>query len=277
MELLAIILSGLITLVSPAGLILDRTLAKAFREQFEEVEQLAVRVDNAPSYSILQGKVERVRVASRGVKLGLDLRIDTLEFEIDPIADARGLSGNETDNQSDNQPLQGAIRLVITEEDINQALESQKTKAILQELINGLIPSSGDLPQLGYELLNLRLQFLDNNRFQLQVGLARPGSGNSQSQPLDLVLESEVKVVGGSSFRLIEPEIWVNGNPITSRLIIETLSNGVSRFLDLRQLEGEGIIARILQLERSEDGVHLAAFVRFDPKANVLAGNDYAK
>ena len=275
MELLAIILSGLITLVSPAGLILDRTLAQAFREQFEEVEQLAVRVDNAPSYSILQGKVERVRVASRGVKLGLDFRIDTLEFEIDPIADVRGLSGNETDNQS--EALQGAIRLVITEEDINQALESEKVKAILQELLDGLVSDSGDLPQLGYELLNLRLQFLDNNRLQLQVGLARSGSGNSQSQPLDLVLESEVKVVGGSSFRLIEPEIWVNGNPITSRLIIETLSNGVSRFLDLRQLEGEGIIARILQWSLSEDRVHLAAFVRFDPRANVVARNDYAK
>ncbi len=275
MELLAIILSGLITLVSPAGLILDRTLANAFREQFEEVEQLAVRVDNAPSYSILQGKVERVRVASRGVKLGLDFRIDTLEFEIDPIADVRGLSVNETDNQS--EALQGAIRLVITEEDINQALESEKVKAILQELLDGLVSDSGDLPQLGYELLNLRLQFLDNNRFQLQVGLARPGSGNSQSQPLDLVLESEVKVVGGSSFRLIEPEIWVNGKLITSPFIIETLTNGVSRFLDLRQLEGEGIIVRILQWSLSEDRVHLAAFVRSNARANVVAGNDYAK
>ncbi len=275
MELLAIILSGLITLVSPAGLILDDTLAKAFREQFEEVEQLAVRVDNAPSYSILQGKVERVRVASRGVKLGLDFRIDTLEFEIDPIADVRGLSVNETDNQS--EALQGAIRLVITEEDINQALESEKVKAILQELLDGLVSDSGDLPQLGYELLNLRLQFLDNNRFQLQVGLARPGSGNSQSQPLDLVLESEVKVVGGSSFRLIEPEIWVNGKLITSPFIIETLTNGVSRFLDLRQLEGEGIIVRILQWSLSEDRVHLAAFVRSNARANVVAGNDYAK
>ena len=264
MELLAIILSGLITLVSPAGLILDRTLAKAFREQFDGVEKLAVRVDNAPSYSILQGKVERVRVASRGVKLGPNVRIDTLELEIDPIADVRGFSGADAENQAGAQPLQGAIRLVITEEDINRALESPQVKAILQQLLNGLVPEQGNLSQLGYELLNLRLQFLDNNRLHLQMGLVRPGSGAGQSQPLDIAFKSGVKVISGSSLQLIEPEISVNGQPITSPLIIGTLTNGLSQFFDLRQLESQGITARILQLELTRGGVNLAAFIRLE-------------
>jgi len=54
-----IILSGLLGLVSPVGSVIDRTAENAIRSRFEKVEQLQVRVDNAPSYQLLQGKVQR--------------------------------------------------------------------------------------------------------------------------------------------------------------------------------------------------------------------------
>jgi len=262
MELLAIILSGLITLVSPVGLILDRTLAKAVRESVTAVDQLAVRVDNAPSYRILQGKVERVRIASRGVKLAPNLKIHTLELEMDPIADLSSLStGTAPENLGSRQPLQGAMRLVFTEEDINLALQSQQIKAKLEELLNGLIPIRGSSPTSGYELLNLRFQLLDNNRLSFQVGLSQ--SGDPQSEQLDLMLESGVEVVAGRSLQLLDPKVSVNGRPISSRLIA-SLTNGLIQRFDLRQLENEGITARLLQFDLVGDRVDLAAFIRFE-------------
>lgn len=65
MEFFTILLSGLLGLVSPAGLVIDRTAESFIRSRFE-VEQLQVRVDNAPSHQLLQGKVERVLIAGRG-------------------------------------------------------------------------------------------------------------------------------------------------------------------------------------------------------------------
>ncbi len=266
MELLAIILSGLITLVSPAGLIVERTLAKAVRESVTEVDQLAVRVDNAPNYRILQGKVERVRIANRGVKLASNVRIHTLELEMDPIADLSSLSaGTAPENLGVRQPLQGAMRLVLTEEDINLALQSQQIKAKLEELLNGLISQRGNSPTRDYELLNLRLQLLDNNRLSFQVALSQ--SGDPQSEQLDLMLESGVEVVAGTSLQLLDPKVFVNGRPISSRLIA-SLTNGLAQRFDWRQLEEEGITARILQFDLVGDRVDLAAFIRFDPASS---------
>ena len=50
------------------------------------VEQQAIRIDNTPNYQIVQGKIDQVRIAGRGVTINSYLRIDTLELETDAIA-----------------------------------------------------------------------------------------------------------------------------------------------------------------------------------------------
>jgi hypothetical protein len=84
MEFFTILVSSLLALVSPVGLVVDQIALNAIRSQFEKVDQLQVRVDNAPSYQLLQGKVERVRIAGRGLQLK-QIRIAAIELETDPI------------------------------------------------------------------------------------------------------------------------------------------------------------------------------------------------
>ncbi|MGB5771982.1 MAG: DUF2993 domain-containing protein, partial [Crocosphaera sp.] len=50
MEWFTILLSSFITIISPVGLIVDRVVADALRSQVAGVEELAVRIDNTPSY-----------------------------------------------------------------------------------------------------------------------------------------------------------------------------------------------------------------------------------
>jgi hypothetical protein len=78
------LVSSLLALVSPVGLVVDQIALNAIRSQFEKVDQLQVRIDNAPSYQLLQGKVERVRIAGRGLQLK-QIRIAAIELETDPI------------------------------------------------------------------------------------------------------------------------------------------------------------------------------------------------
>ncbi|MGH2415639.1 MAG: LmeA family phospholipid-binding protein, partial [Microcystaceae cyanobacterium] len=79
MEFLTIFLSSLLAAISPAGLILETVVENTLRDRVEAVEQLEVRIDNTPSYQVLQGKVDRVRIASRGVEPIPHLRIEALE------------------------------------------------------------------------------------------------------------------------------------------------------------------------------------------------------
>jgi len=111
-EFLTILLSGLLGLVSPAGSVIDRTAENAIRSQFEKVEQLQVRVDNAPvtSYCKASGGV---RIAGRSLQLKRqDLNIAALELETDPIdLDPRSLGQRQPKLK---RPFQVGVRLVLT-------------------------------------------------------------------------------------------------------------------------------------------------------------------
>ena len=84
MELFSILLSILLSSISPAGYFIDTTAENAIRNQFNKVEQLQVRVDNVPTHQLIQGKIDRVQIAGRGFWLTENFRIDTLEIETDP-------------------------------------------------------------------------------------------------------------------------------------------------------------------------------------------------
>src|SRR4028118_813800 len=105
MEFFTILLSGLLAVLSPVNLVADKVTEGAIRARFNKVEQLKVRIDNAPNYQLIQGKVERVRIAGRGLWLTPDIRIGALEVETDPInVDLQSL------RQSDNRSPRASLR-----------------------------------------------------------------------------------------------------------------------------------------------------------------------
>ncbi|MGK7934453.1 MAG: LmeA family phospholipid-binding protein, partial [Xenococcaceae cyanobacterium] len=85
MELLVSILSGLLAIGTSVNLIGDVVLKKVIRSQVEEVDTIAVRIDNAPNYQVLGGNVQRVRIATRGLKMSPEVQFKVLEFDMDRI------------------------------------------------------------------------------------------------------------------------------------------------------------------------------------------------
>jgi len=262
MEFLTILLTSLLVLVSPAGLVIDRTVANAIRSRFEKVEQLQVRVDNAPSHQILQGKVERLRMASRGLWLTKDIRIDTLDLESDRLdLDIQRLrqAKQRLSMASLQKPVQAGAHLVFTEVDTNQALKSPAVNARLQQVLNRLLSSSDTQGAQGYQLLNPRVEFLGNNRLRFQAQLKEP----AKTEPLSIIGESGLGIIAGRRLQLISPTLSVNGKPIPPQ-IVTALTARFSNRADLGRLEDAGIIARLLQLKIDSDRLELAAFVRLD-------------
>ncbi len=268
MEFLTILLSGLLALVSPAGLVIDKVVANNLRSRLNKVEQLQVRVDNAPSYQIVQGKVERVRIAGRGLWLTPDIRIGALELETDPLnVDIQRLrqGGQKSARESLRQPVQAAVRLVLTQDDLNKALQSPAVKARLRVLGSRLLGGSPER----YEVLNPRLDFLGDNRIRFQVELLQ-----KEAEPLKLQVESGLNFAAGRSLTLVEPVVTVNGQSL-SPLLVAGFTEGVSRRFDLRSLEEAGITARVLQLKVDTRELELAAFARVNasnPASTSMAG-----
>jgi hypothetical protein len=260
MEILAILLSSLMGLLSPAGLIVDHVAQQAIRQRLTAAEQLQVRIDNAPSYQILQGRVQRVRVAGRGLFPIPGVRIAALEVETDAIALRPSSLRRRTPKFE--EPLQAGIRLVLTREDINKALQSPRVAERLRDLSLNLLGSSSSRQSRRYDLINPQVTFLENNRVRLQVTIQTEQTNDQ----LPITVESGVNIVSGHRLQLTDPNIIV-GDRTLPDLLSRQLAEGISRRFDLQRLEASGITARVLQLQIDPNQMAIAAFVRINPNS----------
>jgi hypothetical protein len=251
MEWFLIALTSLLMVISPVGLVVDQVIDHNIRDRVKSVEELSVRVDNAPSFQIIKGKVNRVRIASRGLEPLDHVRIQALELETDPIdisLDNLKINNLQELRASLHKPLQGAIHVVMTPEDINNALADEEIKAKLQDLLNKVLPE--EAPKL--EVVNIKVTFLDNNRLQTQVQLQQKSEDSEPPDQLKIVVETGIKVNQGKSLELIDPTPTFKIGSVSDRL-------------DLSRFENQGIIARLLKLEINPQEINIAAFIRLNP------------
>lgn len=258
MEWFTIFLSSLIGLISPTGIVLDKVAQQTIRKQFVAVEQLQVRIDNAPPHQILSGRVDRLRIAGRGLFPVKDLRLAVLEVETDPL----DVNLQRLRRAPLQAPVQAGVRLVLTEADINRALGSPPITKRLKNLGIGLLRQREARQVARYDFLNPKIELLGDNRLRLWVELQEQG----YPQTLKLFVETGLEVIGGRTLNLVNPQVIVDGEPLPPR-ILQALQESVRQRLDLQRLERSGITVRILQLDSDTDQLNLAAFVRVPPQA----------
>lgn len=273
MEILTIVLAGLFSFASGGGTLLDLLVGKNLRSQAIQIEQQAVRLDNTPSYQIVRGKLQKVRVAGRGIELKPDLRIEAIELETDKIDLDRSrlnLDSVQSIRKSLQQPLRGAVRLVLTEADLNRALQSEEIQTQLQQTLNRLVARKAGSTNIVYQLTNPSLELHPSNRLGVKFKLSRSGTRSTRSSELAIALELDVKVLKGKTIQLVEPRGTVNQRPMSSRLL-SGFADGISERLDLSVLEADGILARLLQLKINEDKIELAAIALVETKKSELS------
>ncbi|MBR8836801.1 MAG: DUF2993 domain-containing protein [Stigonema ocellatum SAG 48.90 = DSM 106950] len=263
MELLTIFLCGLLGLVSPVGVVIDRTAEHTIRAQFAKVGKLQVRVDNSPTYQLLQGKVNRVRIAGRSLQLKRqDVRIALFELETDAIE--LELSSLRQKRPKLKRPLQAGVRLVLTQQDVNKFLQSPQLMARLGKLNIDSVGDGNQRTNPKYNLINPEVQFLANNHLVFQLKL-QEGKG----KPLLIRVESGLSIVTGRYIQLVKPVMAVNGEEVPPQFVNEIVNN-LNKRLDLGTLEGDGLQVRILKLEMKPAELEIAAFLRIEPSSKFL-------
>ncbi|NEO28712.1 MAG: DUF2993 domain-containing protein [Kamptonema sp. SIO4C4] len=262
MEWITILLSGLLAGITPVGLILDTVVENQISSRLPS-DTLEVRIDNTPTHQVLQGKIDRVRLASRGVYLTPEMRVSVLELETDPVhVDIEALQNGVEDFRSVfRQPLNAGVRLEMTETDLNQMLASEEWQNRLQNIAQNIATNVPGSAEQSYELTTLTFDFLENNRLQLQAQLqALDGNGNVSEQ-LDLQLETGLTLETGAKVALENPKIWLDGEQLPN-FIMGVVEESLRDRLDLNALNNTGITVRLLQLEIDDNALNLAAFVR---------------
>jgi LmeA-like phospholipid-binding len=257
MELITILLSSLLGILAPIGLVSDRLATTAIRDRLESADTLAVRIDNAPSYQLLQGKVQRVRIAGRGIVPRPDLRIATFEVETDAIAlNPTRLRQGKPQLE---QPLQAGVRLELTQEDANHFLQSPAMVERFKTL-NLNLPNDASQPE-PYNIKTVQVDFLDSDRLKFLVTLQGQQSGTESM----ITAESGLSITAGRQLQLVKPQVTLGGAAVPSE-IITLLTAGLIQQLDLGRLEDSGLTARVLNFQIDDDQLDLATFVRVEPR-----------
>ncbi|BDA40183.1 LmeA family phospholipid-binding protein [Candidatus Atelocyanobacterium thalassae] len=264
MEWFTIFLSSLITAVSPVGFIIDNVIQNELRSQIVNVEKLSVRVNSTPSYKVVNGKFDNISIASRKAEVIKNLKIDSFELETDPIdinIDQIQQGGKVKNFRSFfNKPLQGAFKITIKEEDFNQALESQNIKSKLQELINDLLPRQA--PQ--FKIVALRINFIRKDYLGLEVELEEDSASKETKNELIITTEVGFEIEKGYLIKLTNLNATLNKRKLSKRFL-NFLTIGINENLNLKTLEKQGIVARILNLQVDDNMLKVAIFFRFDP------------
>ena len=284
MEILTIVLSGLLSLISGGGIVLDSIASKQISSQIDAQRQ-AIRIDNSPSYQIAQGKLQKVRITAQNIAIKPDLQIALLELETDRVylsPQKLNFDSIEGFQESLKQPFQGAGKLVLQESDLNRAVQSPEILAQLEKALNRLIVRKAGSTNIAYKLSDITVELHSQNRLGVKFKLARPlanfEQNNSEQVPsssrkLSISLELKIEVLDGKTVKIAEPKGTVNNRPMSSRLL-NGFAAGISDRLNLASLETDGILARILQLKIDDDKLNLVGFVKLETKATQLSSKE---
>lgn len=267
MEVVTVVLSSLLLLISPVGIVVDQVAENAIRSQLAGAESLDIRIDNGPSYQLLQGRVDKIRIAGRGISPVEGLRFEVAELETDPIDLA--FSSLRNGEVVLDEAFQGALHLVLTEADVNAFLLTPFVQERLANINIGSLNPAQARERDRYNVVNPTIDFLAGDRFKFSVELEDLAAEGG----LMIEAETGLNIEDGAQLTLVEPMLTINGQVADPRLVSLLLGNIGDR-LNLQPLEQRGLTARVLNLETVQDTVDLALWVRVDPSvtAPVIAG-----
>ncbi|MEO0869410.1 MAG: DUF2993 domain-containing protein [Cyanobacteria bacterium J06642_11] len=258
MEFISILLSSLLFIGSPIGFGLDTLAEQAIRSRLDGVEDIQVRVDNGSNLNLLKGKIDGLQIGGRGIFPTPGFRVAIADLETDPID--LNFGKLQQGKVVLDQPLNGALHVVITPEDLNNYLQSPEFTERLDKIKVNLGNAAQTREVSRYQFTNPRATFLPNNRLQLELDLSEPSLGEG----LKIKAQTGFTIENGHRLVLVNPEVSVNDSPAPDQLL-DTFTENLGDQLTLRRLEDSGVTTRILDASITPEQFDLVMWVSIDP------------
>ncbi|MEM8829151.1 MAG: DUF2993 domain-containing protein [Cyanobacteria bacterium P01_G01_bin.19] len=269
MEILVYILSGILAIAASVNAVGDQILKNTIESQVKSVDTLAVRIDNAPNYNALSGKVQRVRVATRDLEISDAIAFKALELDIDGInVKLREWLNEDLVSEIDGvptlrlrelveQPVNMASRIVLTQEQLDSILQSETLSLGLSQILEDIL-NRVDEDDKDFTVSSFRLDLIDTNRVAVRMKIPDPqGEIGKINEELDVDLELGIEVIDGKSFEFSDQKVFVNGEEIEREYEIL-----IARPITLEILEQLGIQARIIDWKSDDNELELALAIR---------------
>lgn len=222
--------------------------------QLDEVEEIHVDV-RTNLMDMVQGHVNSVSISAQGMVVKKDIRVQEMQILTDSI-DINPLSAIFGEIKLDN-PANALVRIVLTEKDINSALNSNYVRRQMQTLDVNV-----DARTVSFKLREMEVRLTERGRIEI--------SGNSWLKEKDetnlLGFRAAIYPANDSHPILLESFQCAPGQSIPLDITC-ALINKLQELVNLPYLEFEGTAFKVNKLEIKEGEliVYIQLFVKEIP------------
>lgn len=237
---------------------LSEAAEMAIAAQLDDVENIdvAVRTD---VLKMVQGRVDSVSIAAQDVTMHKDIHVQEMELHTDRIA--IDLLSTLFGQLELDQPLDATARVVLTEQDINRALNSDYIQSKFQSLE---LKVEGEL--LSVEPQQLKVHLPGDGKMGFSGTLVLHEIGKSRRIGFTAVIRPPIM----KQPLLLEAFQCTQGEGISLELAL-TFLNKARELMDLPYFQLEGIALRLKKMDVQEGRVTLytEAYVQQLPDFNL--------
>ena len=225
---------------------LNKIAELALSSQLEDAERLEVKVNTAPE-KLANGELESLLIKGEGLIIETDLRVEALEIETKAIAvnPLKALTGNI----ELTQPTEGTARLVLTETDLNCALNSPELRAKIDVLDTYLTTG-----QVKLTVPQKKCQFRKDGTVAVEALVELQPSGETK----EVAFTATPKIAPGNRSVVLEDIRYEPGKEISEDLT-QAFLDKAEKMLDLRNFEKQGLALRIHRLTVEAGRIKLLA------------------
>lgn len=206
----------------------DQAISKVaelgIKSQLDEVENLNVEIDIDP-LKVVTGSLNSVAIASEGMVMKQDLRIEHMELNTSSVAiNPMSLAFGKIEL---THPTEAEAIVTLTEADINRAFSSDFVQGKMQDL---QVQVNGETATVDMQKINFGLPGADKVQLSTEVVL-------QNSQERKTVAFTAVPKISSSGQQVVLEEVEYADNQELSSEFTEAMLNQARELLDLRNFE----------------------------------------
>ena len=217
------------------GQALNKIAELALASQLEDADRLEVKVDTTPE-KLASGELESLSIEGEGLIIETDLRLQILEIVMQAIAvkPLKALTGNIELTQS----TEGTARLILTQTDLNRALNSPDLRAKINVLDTYL--STG---QVKLTVPQKKCQLREDGTIAVEAVVKLQPSGEIK----EVAFTTTPQIAPGGRSVVLENIQYEPGKEVSEDLT-QAFLDKAGKMLDLRNFEKRGLALRIHHL-----------------------------
>lgn len=225
---------------------LNKIAKLALSSQLEDSDSLEVKIKTTPE-KLASGGLDSLLIEGEGLVIETDLRLQVLEIAMKEIAVAplKALTGNIELTKS----TEGTARIVLTQSDLNRALNSPQLRAKINVLETYL-----STEQITLTVPQKKCQLREDGTVDVEALVKLQPSGES----FEVAFTTTPKIAQGGRSVILEDIQYESGKEISDELTQGFLDKA-GKMLDLRNFEKKGLALRINSLNVESGQITLLA------------------